>query len=350
MNFYCIGIDHRSMSVDIREQLSFAGEEMPMILSFFSLHKSFAEMVILSTCNRVEFYFASSLTPARAHKELQASVEDFLNIPSTGLDHAYVYRNLDAIDHLFEVCTGLHSMVIGETEILGQTKSAYQIAKNAKCCGPILNRSFQNAFSAAKDARTRTNIGRGNVSVASVAVNTAERLVGNLWDKKVLVLGAGDVGQEVTKALADRGVQQVLCSSRSSERSLNLAEHYGMKSIAWSAWKNQLCEVDIIVASTSAPDPILTKQDLLPFKQRLLQRPLFILDLAVPRDVDPSVGQLTGVCLFNVDNLKDNASENLTSRWSERSRCLEILQPAGKKLFAYFQKQHTLSSANFTNT
>jgi glutamyl-tRNA reductase len=123
-----------------------------------------------------------------------------------------------------------------------------------------------------------------------------------------------------------------------------------MKSIVWSAWKNQLCEVDIIVASTSAPDPILTKQDLLPFKQRLLQRPLFILDLAVPRDVDPSVGQLTGVCLFNVDNLKDNASENLTSRWSERSRCLEILQPAGKKLFAYFLKQYTLSSANFTNT
>lgn len=332
------------MSVDIREQLSFAGEDLLMMLEFFSLHKSFEEMVILSTCNRVEFYFVSRLPASRAHKELQASVEDFLEISHSGLDHAYCHQNIGALSHLFEVCTGLHSMVIGETEILGQTKSAYQIAKDAGCCGSVLNRTFQTAFSAAKEARTATNIGRGNVSVASVAVHTAERLVGNLWDKKVLVLGAGEVGEEVTKALAEKGVNQVLCASRRSERSLSLASHYGMQSIEWNQWKNLLCEIDIIVASTSAPDPILNKKDLLPFTQRLAQRPMFILDLAVPRDVDPEVGQLSGVCLFNVDNLKDNASENLASRWGERQRCLDILQPATEKLFNYFQTQNLLQN------
>jgi glutamyl-tRNA reductase len=344
MNLYCIGIDHRSMSVDIREQLSFAGEDLVLMLDFFSLHKSFEEMVILSTCNRVEFYFASRLPASRAHKELQASVEDFLEISHSGLDHSYTHSNLEALSHLFEVCTGLHSMVIGETEILGQAKTAYQIAKDAHCCGPILNRTFQTAFSAAKEARTSTNIGRGNVSVASVAVHTAERLVGNLWDKKVLVLGAGEVGEEVTKALAEKGVKQVLCASRRSERSLNLACHYGMQSVEWGQWKNLLCEMDIIVASTTAPDPILCKKDLLPFSHRLEQRPLFILDLAVPRDIDPEVGQLSGVCLFNVDNLKDNASENLASRWGERSRCLEILHPAAEKLFNYLETQNSLNA------
>jgi len=342
MNLYCIGIDHRSMSVDIREQLSLAGDDLLTMLKFFSLHKSFEEMVILSTCNRVEFYFTSSLPASRAHKELQASVEDFLEISHSGLDHSYTHENRDALSHLFEVCTGLHSMVIGETEILGQTKAAYQIAKDAGCCGPLLNRSFQTAFSAAKEARTTTNIGRGNVSVASVAVHTAERLVGNLWDKKVLVLGAGEVGEEVTKALAEKGVKEVLCASRRTERSLGVASHYGMQSIEWNHWKSLLCEIDIIVASTAAPDPILNKKDLLPFTQRLAQRPMFILDLAVPRDVDPEVGQLSGVCLFNVDNLKDNASENLSSRWGERSRCLEILQPSAEKLYAYFQNQNLL--------
>jgi glutamyl-tRNA reductase len=316
------------------------------MLEFFSLHKSFSEMTILSTCNRVEFYFCSSLPPSRAHKELQASVEDFQEITHSGLDHAYLHQDLHALRHLFEVCTGLHSMVIGETEILGQTKSAYQIAKDAHCCGPLLNRSFQTAFSAAKDARTQTHIGRGNVSVASVAVHTAERLVGNLWDKKVLVLGAGEVGEEVTKALAEKGVSQVLCASRRNERSLSVASHYGMQSISWTQWKSLLSDIDIIVASTAAPHSVLNKKDLLPFTQRLTQRPLFILDLAVPRDVDPEVGQLSGVCLFNVDNLKDNASENLASRWSERQRCLDLLHPAAEKLFTYFQQQKLLGKSS----
>lgn len=349
MNLYCIGIDHRSLSVDIREQLSFTGTQTPLMLSFFSLHKSFQEIVILSTCNRVEFYFTSTLPPKKAHQELQASVEDFLEITRSGLDYAYVHRNLDAINHLFEVCTGLHSMVVGETEILGQTKAAYKIAQESDCCASILNRTFQTAFSAAKEARSKTSIGRGNVSVASIAVHTAERLVGNLFERKVLVIGAGDVGQEITKGLVDKGVKKVYCSSRNSERTVNLADNYGITSVDWSAWKELIPEIDIIVSSTASAQPVLFKQDLLAYKKRLLDRPLFILDLAVPRDIDPNVGQLSGVCLFNIDSLKDNASENLSSRWSERGKCLELLEPLAKKLFAYLQKQHTLSELNTTN-
>lgn len=343
MNLFCTGIDHKSMSVDVRERLSFAGDDLSLMLEFFSLHRSFEEMAILSTCNRVEFYFATKLPRPKALKELKESVEDFLEIKDSGLDRAYVHENLEATSHLFEVCSGLHSMVIGETEIFGQAKAAYQKAKDAGCCARILNKLFQSAFSAAKEARSRTNIGRGNISVASVAVHAAERLVGNLWEKNVLVLGAGEVGEQVTKALAEKGVSKVYCSSRRNERSLDLASHFGMQSVNWEDWQSHLEETDIIVSSTAAPHSILGPADLAPLQARFAQRPIFIMDLAVPRDVDPAVGQIAGVCLFNVDNLKEIASENLASRWQERNNCLDLLAPMSGKLMDYFYNHSILS-------
>jgi glutamyl-tRNA reductase len=345
MNLICIGVDHHAHSVETRERLSLSGETLEASLQFFAAHRSFAEMVILSTCNRTEFYMATRMPQRQAVKELKDSLKDFLEIRDSGLDEGYVHRNEAAVRHLFEVCSGMQSMVIGETEIFGQAKTAYQLAKKMGSCGPVLNRLFQTAFNAAKDMRTRTALGRGHVSVASVAVQTAVRIIGRLRDKQVLVLGAGDTGEKVTQALADEGVRSIHCSNRRAERIVSLSKNHPIHGMRWDAWKGQLCSMDIVVCSTSAQDPILHRADLQIFATRFLRSPLLIIDLAVPRDVEPAVAQIPGVCLLNVDDLKQVASENLTERMKERAHVLELMEPHVGRLMAHFLNHDILSDA-----
>lgn len=344
MNLICIGVDHHANSVEARERLSLSGETLEMTLHFFSAHRSFSEMVILSTCNRVEFYTATRMTTKQAVSELKESLKDFLEIRDSGLEKGFVYRNDDAVRHLFEVCSGLQSMVIGETEIFGQAKGAYQLAKKVGSAGPVLNRLFQTAFNAAKEVRTTSAIGRGSVSVASVAVQAAGRIVGSLKTKKVLVLGAGDTGEKVTEALSDAGAKSLFCSNRRTERAVRLSEKFNMEIIPWNAWKGRLCTMDIIVCSTSAPEAIMEFRDLVPFTTRFSRQPLLVIDLAVPRDVDPNVAKIPGVCLLNVDDLKQVASEKMAERLKEREVALEILEPRAAKLVELFYKNSILEA------
>jgi glutamyl-tRNA reductase len=344
MNLICIGVDHHANSVEARERLSLNGETLEATLRFFAAHRSFAEMVILSTCNRVEFYMATRMTVKHAVAELKDSLKDFLELRDTGLDKGYTHRNDAAVRHLFEVCSGLQSMVVGETEIFGQAKNAYQRAKKNGSSGPVLNRLFQTAFNAAKEIRTVSAVGRGNVSVASVAVQAAGRIVGSLKTKKVLVLGAGDTGEKVTQALADSGARSLYCSNRRAERAITLSEHYAVEVLPWESWTDHLPEMDILVCSTAAPEAVVRAADLDPHVERFTRRPLIIIDLAVPRDVEPTVAQIPGVCLLNVDDLKQVASENLAERLKERARALEILEPLAQRLIDHFYKNRILEA------
>lgn len=343
MNLICTGIDHHVNSVEARERLSLADGQLDETLHFFKAHRSFAEMVIVSTCNRVEFYMATRMPQKQAVRELEESLREFLEIRRTGLDEGYSHRNEEAVRHLFEVCSGLQSMVIGETEIFGQVKDAYQRARKAGTCGPVLNRLFQTAFNAAKEVRTHSGVGKGNVSVASVAVQAAGRIVGRLKEKEVLVLGAGDTGEKVTEALADQGVASILCSNRRAERALTLSRRHHIHVIPWEAWKGRLCSVDIVVCSTAAPHAVLQHADLQVFASRFERRPLLVIDLAVPRDVEPAVAQIPGVCLLNVDDLKQVASENLAVRMRQRTRAVELLAPHVERLMDHFRKHDILS-------
>lgn len=342
MNLICIGVDHHANSVEAREWLSLSGESLETTLRFFREHRSFAEMVILSTCNRVEFYMATRMTTRQAVAELKDSLKDFLEIRDAGLEKGYVHRNEEVVRHLFEVCSGLQSMVIGETEIFGQAKDAYLMAKKTGSCGPVLNRLFQTAFNAAKEVRTASAVGRGRISVASVAVQAATRILGSLKNKSVLVLGAGDTGEKVTESLYGAGVKSLYCSNRRAERAKLFSENYQAEVIPWDAWKGRLCTMDILVCSTAAPHAVLESRDLVLFAARFIRQPLLIIDLAVPRDVDPAAGQIPGVCLLNVDDLKQVSSENLAERLKERTFALEILEPRAEKLIKLFYNQEIL--------
>ena len=342
MNLICIGVDHHANSVEARERLSLSGDSLESTLRFFATHRSFSEMVILSTCNRVEFYMATRMTTRQAVAELKESLKDFLEIREAGLEKGYVHRNDEAVRHLFEVCSGLQSMVIGETEIFGQAKAAYQLAKKMGACGPVMNRLFQTAFNAAKEVRTASAVGRGHISVASVSVQAAVRILGSLKNKSVLVLGAGDTGEKVTESLYEAGVKELFCSNRRAERARAFSESYHAEVIPWDAWKGRLCTMDILVCSTSAPHAVLERRDLLVFANRFVRQPLLVIDLAVPRDVEPSVGQIAGVCLLNVDDLKQVSSENLAERLKERSLGLEILEPLAEKLVRLFYSREIL--------
>jgi glutamyl-tRNA reductase len=215
---------------------------------------------------------------------------------------------------LFRVAAGLDSMVVGETEILGQAKKAYESARKSGSAGPYLHRLFQRAFRVAKQVRTHTEITRGLVSVGSVAVDLAEKIFGNLTNCKVLVLGAGETSERTARALVSRGVSDLRISNRSGERAENLAQLVAAQAVAFERWRQECREIDILIASTSSSAPLLTQENLAPILRERIDRPLFIIDIAVPRDVDPGVNELEGVYLYDIDSLRSIAHQSLVLR------------------------------------
>ena len=205
-------------------------------------------------------------------------------------------------------------MVVGETEILGQVKKAYEAARSAGTVGPLLHRLFQRAFRVAKQVRTHTDITRGSVSVGSVAVDLAGKIFGELQQRKVLILGAGETSERTARALASRGVSDLRVSNRSIERARELAAAVGGQVVPFDSWTQHCCEVDILISSTSSPTPLLHPENLHPILRERIDRPLFIIDIAVPRDVHPGVNQLEGVFLYDIDSLQSVAAQSLALR------------------------------------
>ena len=324
MNLIVIGLNHRSAPVEVRERLAFAssglGEATGSLLAATPLH----EAAILSTCNRVEIYGL-----ARSADDASKAVRRFLHEHHKLADsvdaHLYEHHDNECIRHLLEVTCGLDSMVLGETEILGQVKEAYSAAHRAGSTGLVLNRLFQKAFSAAKHIRSATAITRGSTSVGTVAVDLAGKIFGTLGKCTVMVIGTGDMSEATARVLQDRGAGAILVCSRTHERAVALANQLQGRAIAYDQWPIEFPAVDIVISATAAPHPIVTKDKLIPLMKTRRQRPLFLIDIAVPRDIERACDELESVYLYDIDDLQQIARENIGAREREIIACQALI-------------------------
>ena len=308
MNLFCIGLSHHTADVATREQFA-GGATTESILC----QTSCAEALLLTTCNRVEVYAVSD-TRISTDEIARCLMRKVDGDPHNYAPPFYRYEADKCVQHLFRVASGLDSMVVGESEIFGQAKRAYELARQSGAAGPYLHRLFQRAFRVAKQVRTHTDIARGTVSVGSVAVDLAQRIFGKLSECKVLVLGAGETSERTARALISRGVSDLRVSNRSIDRACQLAQTVGGRAIPFDEWAAQCSEIDILLTSTASETPLLTRAKLAPMLRERLDRPLFIIDIAVPRDVDPGVNEMEGVYLYDIDSLRSVAEQSLALR------------------------------------
>src|SRR6266581_4166201 len=321
MPLLLIGLSHHSSPVTVRERFAFADARIPAALQLLRDSGTADEAVILSTCNRVEIYAATTLEPRQAFPALQEFLVTCHDYRDPLTDEIYALGEPQSIEHLFKVASGLDSMVLGETEILGQLKKAYELALQHKHTSGVLNRAFQKAFNTAKHIRTHTNIQRGSVSVGSVAVELAEKIFSAVDDRQVMVIGAGDTSEKTARALLSRGAKSILVSNRSHERAVALAGELGGRAVRFEDWAREFEKIDIVISSTAAPHHILDRAKLAPLMKLRKNRPLLLIDIAVPRDIEPEVNFMENIYLYNIDDLQAIAHDYLQQRKEEMARC-----------------------------
>jgi glutamyl-tRNA reductase len=333
MPLVVIGLNHRTCPVTVRERFAFTDAEIPDALGRLRATGFVEEAVILSTCNRVELYAAGPLATEEMLARLRTFLVESRRIETEVSDVLFTHRDGACLEHLFRVAGGLDSMLLGETEILGQLKHAYDLALQHQYTGRILNKAFQRAFNVAKQLRTETNIQRGSVSVASAAVELAEKIFDRLQDKQVLVIGAGDTSEKTARALLSRGAHTVLVSNRSHDRAVALAESLGGRAISFDDWSGEFANVDILISSTSAPHYIIDRKRLEPLMPARGGRPLLLIDIAVPRDIEPEVNFMENVFLYNIDDLQAIADDYMKQRLVEAERCEAIIREKARGMF-----------------
>jgi len=333
MKLFVAGISYKTAPVELREKLAVHPSRLRCFGCRLKLAGNLSEVVLLSTCNRVEIYGVVPWISGIVHRLFQV-------LSSSGVDftpHLYIKEGAEAAKHLFSVAGGLDSMVLGETEITGQVKQAYQAAHDARLTGRITNRLFQCAFQVAKEIRTQTAIGRGATSVGSVAVELAERIFDkNLSARTVMIIGAGKMSEACVRHLAKKGARSVLVSNCSFERAQFLANEFGVRVVRFDECLTGMIEADIVVSSTGSPQTILTRKEIASVMPARGNRPLFMIDIAVPRDVDADVQQLENVYLYNVDHLETIVRENVLTRERELARCQSIIAEHATTLIAKF--------------
>lgn len=319
----CAGLNHLTSPVEEREKLAFAAVELPRALAEISRRVKGA--VLMSTCNRTELYATVPDDPGHA-----AALVPLLNeVKGTEVDpsHFYVYRHLDAVSHLFRVAAGIDSMVLGESQVLGQVREAMAAATAAETLDGVLNRVFHSAIRVGRRARTETRIGRHAVSVSSAAAALARKALGDLRGKTVLVISAGEMGKLAAKSLAQQPESRVLVANRTRERAAQLAAEIGpnAEALALSGLRSALASSDIVISGTSAEGFILGPQDVSPVMAARNGRGLLFIDIAVPRDIDPRVRDVPGVHLFDIDDIEAVTSEGLNGRQREVRRVKAII-------------------------
>ena len=323
MNILCFGISHQTANVEVRERFAIPDSALADSLTRLAQVPSVQESVLLSTCNRTEFYIVTQ----DSQLAIEPLFHDFYGpVEANELQHLFRLQALPSIRHLFRVASGLESMVLGETEIFGQVKRAYESATRSGTTGRILNRLFQRAFHVGKHVRSATAITRGCVSVGSVAVDLAQQIFGELDGRKIMILGAGETSERTAWSFQSRGARQLFVSNRSFERATELAEAIGGRAIRFDDWEDEFRDLDILVSSTSAPHAIVTRAKLEPMLRMRRDRPLFIIDLAMPRDVDPAVHEMDGVYVYDLDSLRAIAGRTLEARKKEAEACDGLIE------------------------
>jgi glutamyl-tRNA reductase len=320
---FAFGVNHKTAPVAIRERTAFAPEHLPEALHELTTRGGVDEAAILSTCNRTELYCRLD------HGEGENALRWFCHYHGLELDylapHLYQHPGDAAVKHAFRVASGLDSMVLGEPQILGQMKEAFAVAHRAGATGKILNRLFQQTFSVAKQVRTDTAIGANAVSVAFAAVSLARQIFNKLSEKTVLLIGAGDTIELAARHLKEQGVRHIIVANRTLERAQLLAQTFQGEAISLAEMPERLSDADIVISSTASQLPILGKGAVESALKRRKHRPMFLVDIAVPRDIEPEVGELDDVYLYSVDDLQQVVQENLQSRQAAAAEAEKII-------------------------
>ena len=330
-DIFLVGLNHRTAGVDVRERFALANhcDEEHWALPCIG---AVSESVILSTCNRVEILAAGTGDMAEQilcswAKARGTDVEDLR-------PYVYVHKNLEAVRHLFSVASSLDSMVLGEPQILGQLKTAYRKAVKSRATGVILNRLLHKAFSVAKRVRTETAVASSAVSISYAAVELAKRIFGDMREHKAMLVGAGEMAELAAMHLLQAGINDILVANRTHARGQELAKQFNGRAIPFEQMPHYLLDVDIIITSTGSQEPIIRARDIRVALKARKNRPMFFIDIAVPRDIDPDVNGLDNVYLYDIDDLREVVEENLATRRDEAAKAAEIVNEE----VAYFSK------------
>lgn len=336
--FVVLGLNHTTAPVDVREKLYISQEALPKILERLS-HRGMVEAIVLSTCNRTEFY-VSGPDVERTAALLVSEVISYFHVDEAWLKRfIYVFGEDDAYRHLFRVASGLDSMVIGEPEILGQLKEAYRIAGETGSLNSFFERAFSRAFQTAKRVRTETRIGYNPVSISSMAVEMAKKIFGDLAQKKILVVGAGEMCEVALKHFRKEGLSDVIITNRTYQKARQLAEEVIGTAYPFEELPNLFLQTDLILSSTGADKPFITRALIGAAMKKRKNRPLFLIDIAVPRDVEPEVNDLENVYVYDIDDLKGLSQAHLSNRLEEADRAQAVIEEEMLKFAAWKRQQ-----------
>ena len=321
---FVLGLNHRTAPVSLREKLVVADHQLPGLLRRLKDESGTEELVCLSTCNRIEIY-AQGKNRAFSREVIMEALKSHAGAENLS-EHLYYHESEGAVRHLFCVASGLDSMVQGEHEILAQVKQAYQTAQQGGVTGKLLNVLFQRSLHVGKRVRTETGLGEGAASVGSIAVGMAERIFGSLKDRTVMILGAGEMAEVTAKHLLAKKTRSLLVANRTFERACRLAEALGCTAMHFEEGLRQMAGVDIILCSTAAPHAIITPAQVRTVMADRKGRSLFLIDIAMPRDVDPDVNNIENVYLYNLDDLQRMVNENRVKRAHEAAQAERIVE------------------------
>lgn len=337
MELIVIGLNHKTAPIALRERLAFSEENLKKALSEVQALPSIKENLILSTCNRVEIY-AVARTTERAISDLKSFLSRFHHIPLSDFEKTlYLHSGPEAVRHVFRVASSLDSMVVGEPQILGQIKEAYEASTQWKTSGLILHRLLHKAFHVAKRVRSETKIASSAVSVSSVAVDLAKKIFETLEGKTVLLIGAGEMAELAAQHLVSGGVEKVLVTNRTLQRALDLAERFHGEALPFDQMNAGLRRTDIVISATNSPEYILLHDPVARVMKERKQRPLFLIDIADPRDIDPRVDDLENVYLYNIDHLQRIANENMKDREKEASKAEALVSEEVTKFVSWYR-------------
>jgi glutamyl-tRNA reductase len=341
MRLFAVGLSHRTAPVNLREAVDFARGGVDTALSELMSRGVGREIVVLATCNRAEIYAAGD-SEATA-EGLGRFFSDYHKVAHAQIaEHLYVRRGTDAARHLFRVAAGLDSLVVGEPQILGQVKAAYATANDSHYTGALTNRLFHSAFATGKRVRSETGVGEGAVSVSYAAIALAKKIFGHLTGRSVLIVGAGEMAKLTGVHLQAQQVKRITIASRTLATAQALAARLGGTAVAWDGIDQALAGADIVITATGAPDPVLGRARVEEAMRPRRNRPLFIIDIAVPRDVESSVGNLDQVFLYNIDDLQTIVNENLARRGGELERAEAIVEEEVSRFTAWMQSREVV--------
>lgn len=324
MKLVCLGLNHETAPVEVRERFALSEKALDREVVSLLESKDIEEGVVLSTCNRTEYYAVVNGGSGVAELESWICGQREFHGAREGI--FYFYEAREAAEHLCRVASGMNSMVLGETEIFGQVKKAYQRSLDGKATKGVLNRLFQRTFSVGKRVRNQTGIQEGATSVAGASVELAEKVFGRLKGSTVMVIGAGEMSRQTAQALQSRGASSVMVTNRSYDKAVELAESIGGHAVHFDSWETELKDVDVVIAATGAPHFVVKPGHVEAVRRKRKFRPLIMVDIAVPRDIDPEVGEIEEVYLYDIDTLQEMANEARKRREKQLLLCEEIIR------------------------